>query len=105
MSVGNKPCEEILRINKDVFKYYLKKDANITPKELGENICRSGRSIKRYLSKGEMPVTVFFEIADYMKWSIHEISNIVNDCAFIRKKKYAEWMIFLMNREIQTLER
>lgn len=104
MSVGNKPCEEMLRINKDAFKYYLKKDANITSKELGENICRSGRSIKRYLSNGEMPVTVFLEIADYMKWSIHEISNIVNDCAFIRKRKYAEWMIFLMNREMQTLE-
>ena len=100
--MANKSVDETLRINKKVFMHYLK-ISHISIRKLGKQISRTEKIIRMYLNRGEMPIVMFFEIADYSGWGIHEILNIVSDCSFIRKKKYAEWMIFLVKREENIL--
>ena len=95
--MANKLVDETFIIDKNAFKHYLRV-SHVSIRELGEHVCRTDRIIRAYLSKGEMPILLFFEIADYAKWSYATISFIVRGCTFLRKKKYAEWMMCLAQR-------
>lgn len=100
--MANKPVEETFIIDKNAFKHYLGV-SHVSIRELGEHVCRTEKIIRLYLNKGEMPILMFFEIADYAKWSYTTISFIVKRCSFLNKKKYAEWLLCLARRDAYGL--
>ena len=101
---GNKPNEEVFKINTKTFKYYLQKDG-CTIRDLANITSRSERSIRRFLSEEKIPFLVLFDIADYMHWAKHIIGNIVTGCPFITKRKYAEWLSYIMECEANILSK
>lgn len=97
--MANKPKKEVLKISSINFKHFLE-IKGISIRNLERMTGESEKSIRLHLRKGEMPISTFFKISDYMDWSIQEISLIVWECPFLSCKKYAEWMEFLAKRDI-----
>lgn len=97
--MANKPKKEVLKISSINFKHFLEKE-KVSIRNLERMTGESERSIRGHLRKGEMPISTFFKISDYMGWSIKEIALIVWECPFLSCRKYAEWMEFLAKRDM-----
>jgi hypothetical protein len=97
--MANTPKKEVLRISSRNFKHFLE-NKGVSIRNLERMTGESERSIRSHLKKGEMPISSFFKISDYMDWTIKEIALIVWECPFLTCRKYAEWMEFLVKRDM-----
>lgn len=53
------------------------------------------KTIRNWLNKGKIPISLLFNIANCLGWDYHHIYAVVCGCDFIHNHDQADWIIHL----------